>query len=157
MLDSESNQPSKFRTKNWVETIDESRGTNAFNKPIKFKTSMLRSSLCDYSDAHILLKGNISINSSAGAGAAANNTNKKVIFKNCAPFTDCISKINNTHLDNAKDIDIVVPMYNLIQYSENYSKVSGSLWQYCKDIPAVNNNDDIVDFNEVNATDSFNF
>ena len=79
------------------------------------------------------------------------------MFKNCAPFTDCISKINNTQVDNAKDIDIVMPMYNLIEYSDNYSKTSGSLWQYCKDVPAVSNNGDIVDFNRINATDSFNF
>ena len=118
---------------------------------------MLRSSLCDYSDAYILVKGNISVNNTAADGAAANNTNKKVIFKNCAPFTDCISKINNAQVDNAKDIDIVMLMYNLIEYSDNYSKTSGSLWQYCKDIPAVNNNGDIVDFNGANATDSFNF
>ena len=91
------------------------------------------------------------------ADADANNTNKKVIFKNCAPFTKCISKINNIKTDNAKYIDIVMPMYNLIEYSDNYSKTSGSLWQYCKDIPAVNNNGDIVDFNGANATDSFNF
>ena len=89
--------------------------------------------------------------------AAANDINKTVIFKNCAPFTDCISKINNTQVDNAKDIDIVMPMYNLIEYSDNYSKTSGSLWQYCKEIPAVNNDGDIVDFNGANATDSFNF
>ena len=61
------------------------------------------------------------------ADADANNTNEKVIFKNCAPFTDCISKINNTQIDNAKDIDIVIPIYNLIVYSDNYSKTSGSL------------------------------
>ena len=79
------------------------------------------------------------------------------IFKNCAPFTDCISEINNTQVDNAKYIDIVVPMYNLIEYSDNYSKTSGSLWQYCKEIPAVNNDGNIVDFNGANATDSFNF
>ena len=65
---------------------------------------------------------------------------KKVIFKNCAPFTNCISEINNTQVDNAKDIDILMPMYNLIEHSDNYSKTSGSLWQYCKDIPAVDNN-----------------
>ena len=88
---------------------------------------MLRSSLCDYSDAYILDKGNISINNTAGAGADANNTNKKVIFKNCAPFTDCISKINNTQVDNANDIDKVMPMYNLIEYSDNYSKTSNNL------------------------------
>ena len=86
LLDNASNQPSKFRTKNWVEINDESRGTYAVNKQIKFKTSMLRSSLCDYSDAYILVKGNITVNNTAAAGADANNTNKKVIFKNCAPF-----------------------------------------------------------------------
>ena len=80
-----------------------------------------------------------------------------MIFKNWAPFTRCISKINNTEIDNAQYIDIVMPMYNLIEYSDNYSKTSGSLWQYCKEIPAVNNNDEIVDFNGANATDSFNF
>ena len=116
LLDNALNQPSKFRTKNWVEITDESRGTYAVNKQIKFKTSMLRSSLCDYSDAYILVKGNISVNNTAAAGADANNTNKKVIFKNCAPFTDCISKINNTQVDNAKDIDIVMPMYNLVEH-----------------------------------------
>ena len=84
---------------------------------------MLRSSFCDYSDTYIL-KGNISVNNTA------NNTNKKVIFKSCAPFKDCISKINNTQVDNATDINIVMPMYNLIEYSDNYSKTSGSLWQY---------------------------
>ena len=82
---------------------------------------------------------------------------KKEIFKNYAPFTNCISKINNTQLDNAEYIDIVMPMYNLIEYSVNYSKTSGSLWKYCKDIPAVNNVRNIVDFNGANATDSFNF
>ena len=102
-------------------------------------------------------RGNMTVNNTADNGAAANNTNKKVIFKNCAPFTSCISKINNTQIDNAEYIDIVMPMYNLIEYSDNYSKTSGSLWQYCKDIPAVNNAGNIVDFNGANATDSFNF
>ena len=98
---------------------------------------MLRSILCDYGDAYILVKGNTTVNNTAPPGAAADNTNKKVIFKNCTPFTSCISKINNTQIDNAKYIDIVMSMYNLIKYSDNYSKISGSLWQYCKDIPAV--------------------
>ena len=73
----------------------------------------------------------------------------------CA-FTNCISEINNTQVINAKDINIVMPMYNLMEYSDNYSRTSGSLWKYCKDIPAVNNNGNIVNFNEANATDSFN-
>ena len=77
----------------------------------------------------------------------ANNTNKKVIFKNCASFTNCIIKVNNNQIDNAEYIDIIMPMYNLTEYSDNYSKTSGSLWQYCKDMPAVDNNDAIIDFN----------
>ena len=118
---------------------------------------MLRSSLCDYSGAYILVKGNITVNNTAAAGAAANNTNKKVIFKNCAPFTNCISEINNTQVDNAKYIDIVMPMYNLIEYSNNFSKTSGYLRKYCKDITAVDNDGNVVDFNGANAADSFNF
>ena len=158
LIDDTSNQPSKFRTRNWVEINDESRGAYNVNSQIKFKTTMLKSSLCDCSDAYILVKGTITVNNTAAAAAAAaNNTNKKVIFKNCPPFTNCISEINNTQVDNAKDIDIVMPMYNLIEYSDNYSKTSASLWQYCKDILPVNNNNAIVAITEDNLTDSFNF
>ena len=114
------------------------------------------SSLCDYSDAYILVKGNISVNNTETA-AAPNNVNKKVIFKNCAPFTNCRRKINNTQIDNAEYIDIVLPMYNLIEYSDNYSKTSGSLWKYCKEIPAVDDDGDIAIFNGANAADSFSF
>ena len=78
---------------------------------------MLRSSLCDYSDAYILVKGKISINNT-GTPAASTNRNEKVIFKNCAPFTNCISKINNTQVDNAEYFDIVMPMYNLIAHGK---------------------------------------
>ena len=85
MIDDASNPPSKFRTKNWVEINNESR----VNGQIKFKTTMLKSSLCDYSDAYILVKGTIAVNNTAAAGANANNIGKKVIFKNCAPFTYC--------------------------------------------------------------------
>ena len=118
---------------------------------------MVKANLCDYSDAYIPVKGTITVNSTAAADADANNTNEKVIFKSCAPFTNCISEINNTHVDNRKDIDIAVPMYNLIEYRDNYSKTSGSLWQYCKDTPAVDNNNPIINFAENNLTDSFNF
>ena len=156
--DNTLNQPSKFRTRNWIEINDESRGVYNVNSQIKLKTTMLKSSLCDYSDAYILVKGTISINNTAAQGAAANNTNKKLIFKNCGPFTNCISEINNTQIDNAKDIDIVMPMYNLIEYSDNYAKATGSLWQYCKDIPARNANDgEIITFDANNLTDSFKF
>ena len=123
--DNTLNQPSKSRTRNWIEINDESRGVYNVNSQIKFKTTMLKSSLCGYSDAYILVKGTITVNNTAAQGAAANNTNKKVIFKNCAPFTNCTSEINNTQIDNAKDIDIVMPMYNLIEYSDNYAKTTG--------------------------------
>ena len=81
LIGNASNQPSKFKTKNWVEINDESRGTYNVNSQIKFKTTMLKSSLCDYSDAYILLKGTIIINNTAAPEADANNTNKKVIFR----------------------------------------------------------------------------
>ena len=109
-----------------------------------------------YSDAYILVKGTITVNNTAVADADGNNTNKKVIFKNCAPFTNCISEINNAQVDNAKDLDIVMPMYDLVEYSDNYSKISGSLWQYFKDIPAVDNNNAIANFTDNNLTNSFN-
>ena len=112
LLDITPNQPTKFRTKNWVGVNDNTHRTYNTNSQIKFKTSMLRSSLCDYS-------GTITV---AEVAAGGGNNNIEVVFKNFAPFTDCISEINNRQIDNAKDIDIVVPMYNLIEYSNNYSK-----------------------------------
>ena len=142
LIDDTSSKLSKFRTKNWVEINDERRGTYNVNSQIKFKTTMLKYSLYDYSDAYILVKGKITI-TGAGADAAARQADERdkgVAFKNCAPFTNCISEINNTQVDNAKDIDIVMPMYNLIEYSDN-AKITGSLWQYFRDEP----NDNLAD------------
>ena len=136
LLESTSDNLSKFRTRNWVEINDESRGNYA-NSDIRFKTAMLRSNLCDYADSYILVKGTITI-TGAGDDAGerqADERNKVVTFKNCSPFTKCMYRINNTDIDNAHDIDIVMPMYNLIEYSDNYSKASGILFQYFKDIP----------------------
>ena len=115
LLNDESNQPSKFRTKNRVEINDESRG-NYTSSDIKFKTTMPRSNSCDYADAYILVKGTITITGAGNDDAAKrlDERNKVVIFKNCAPFTKCINRINIEDLDNAQDIDIVMPMYNLI-------------------------------------------
>ena len=110
--DDASNQPSKFRTRNWVEINDESR--LAYNVNSQIKTTMLKSSLCDYSDAYILVKGTIKI-TGRGADAAARQADERdkgVSFKNCAPFISCINEIDNTQIDNAKDIDIVMTMYN---------------------------------------------
>ena len=116
LINDTSNLLSKFKTKNWVEINDESRGTYNVNSQIKFKTTMLKSSLCDYSDAYILVKGKIAI-TGAGDDAVdrqADERDKGVAFKNCAPFTNCISETNNTQIDNDKDIDIVMPMYQCI-------------------------------------------
>ena len=98
---------------------------------------MIRSSLCDYSVAYILVKGTIIVPNTETQGA------------NCAPFTSCITEINNTRVDYAEDLDIVTPMYNLIEYSNVYSKTSGSLWQYYRDEPALDDNDKVTDFPEI--------
>ena len=121
LLDSASNKPSKFRTRNWVEINDESRGTYTSND-IKFKTTMLRSNLCDYADAYILVNGTITITGARDDTAArqADERDKGVTFKNCAPFTKCISRINNTDIDTAQDVDIVMSLYNLVEYKDNY-------------------------------------
>ena len=125
-----SNQPSKFRTKNWVEINDELKESYSTGSAIKFKTTKLRSSLCDYSDAYILIMGTITITGAGDNDAAKqlDERNKGVIFKNYAPFTKSISWINSTQIESAQDIDIEMPMYNFIEHSDNYSKTSGSLW-----------------------------
>ena len=123
LLDSSSNEPSKFRTRNWIKINDDSRGTYT-DPDIKFKTTILTSNLCDYADAYILVRGTITI-TGAGADAAARQAderNKSLIFKYCAPFTKFISRINNAEIDTAQNINIVKLMYNLIDYSDNYSK-----------------------------------
>ena len=129
LIDNAPNQPSKFRIKNWVEINDESRVTYNAGVQTKFKTAMLKSSLCDYDDAYTLVKWNITVDNTAAAGADVNNTNKKVIYKNYAPFTDCIREINTTDIDNSKYIDKVMVMHNLIEHCDNYSKTSVKIYQ----------------------------
>ena len=152
LIDNGSNQPSKFRTKNWIEINDLSNRAYSTSSEIRLKTTMLKYSLCDYSDAYILVKGTIKITGNAGlptgrseaqllAARQAYDRNKGAVFKNCAPFTNFKIEINNTKIDNAKDIDIVMAMYNLIEYNNNYSKTSASLWWYYKDEP----NDNLAD------------
>ena len=130
-----SNQLSKFRTKYWIEINDQSRGVQNANSDIRFQNTILRCSLCDYSDTYILVKESITTAGEVNDAAArqAHERNKGLIFKNLDPFVNCKSEINNTETDNAKDIDIVMPMYNLIEYNDNYSKTFASLWQYFKD------------------------
>ena len=112
LLQSTSDNLLKFRTRNWIEINDESKG-NYPNSDIRLKTIMLRSNLCDYADLYILLKRTITITGAGDDAAArrADERNKGLIFKNCAPFTKCISRINDTDIDNAQDIDAVMNAY----------------------------------------------
>ena len=103
----------------------ESKDKHSDESEIKFLTSSLESNLCDYSDAYILVAGNINVTDG--------DANTKVAFKNCAPFRKCRTEINETFVDNAQHINIAMPMYNLIEYSNNYSDTSGSLWQFKRD------------------------
>ena len=89
---------------------------------------MLRSDLCGFSDGYMVVKGKITVTNPNNDGY-----DKKLAFKNNAPFVSCISKINNTLIENAGDLDVVMPMYNLIEYSKDYSKTTGSFWDYYRD------------------------
>ena len=111
---------------------------------------MFKLSLCDYNDVYILVKGTISIAPLLPQAVNPNKSNKEVLFKNFASFTDCISKINNTQRYNAKDIDVVMPMYNLTKCSNNYLQASGILWQYYRDEPFLDDNGAITDFPAAN-------
>ena len=143
-------------TRNWVKIKDESCGTYSTSSQIKFKTSITRSSLCDYSNPYIRIKRTITIPNTATAGASVNNTNKKVMFKNCAPFSNCTNEINDTQVDDACDIDVVMSMYNLIEYSYIYSKTE-SLWQHYRDEPAIEIGDSIIHFPADNNSVLFKF
>ena len=131
----------RYVTKKWIEVYDQSEKNYNVNKEIRFKTSMLRSDLCDFSDAYIVVKGNLTAvkkiftdndfeapNNTAAIATATNNANnnafgeKKLVFKNNTPFINCISKINGTKIDNAEDLDVLMPLYNLLKYSKNKKK-----------------------------------
>ena len=121
----------RFITKKWIEVQSQSGSTYSTSKPIRFKTSMLRSDLCDYSDAYVWVKGTITVTD------PNNNANfdRRLTLKNNAPFISCISKIKSELVENAEDLDIVTPMYNLLDYSKKYEKNSGSLFNYYRDEP----------------------
>ena len=122
--DSQSEKLSKFVTREYVRVNSLSNTYNE-NKSIRFKTPMLRSDLCDYEDAYILVNGTIK--------NTANKKNRSLILKNNAPFISCITKINNELIENADDLDTVMPMYNLLEYSKNYKKTVGSFYNYYRD------------------------
>ena len=140
LLSSSENEHSKFATKTWYVNDAETKSGYSYENPIKFLTSSIESSLCDYFDAYILVTGNINV-----VGA---DDNTKVSLKNCAPFRKWTTEINETHIDEAEHINIVMPMYSLIEYSDNYSDNSRSLWQFKRD-EIDGDNDLTVDGNHI--------
>ena len=151
-----SDNVSKFTTRKWVEVYDHSDNDYRENKKIKFKTWMLRSDLCDYSDAYIVVKGNATLTVDRGTLPNVNAYDKKIAFKNNAPFISCISKINGELIENAEDLDIAMPMYNFLEYSKNYRKTSGSLFNYCRDEPNSSTDNDNINYSIRNFP-SFNY
>ena len=133
--DNESEKLSKFVTREYVR-INSLSNTYNENKSIRFKTPMLRSNLCDHSDAYILVKGIITV-TAPGVNNNANNIrdkrNRPIILKNNAPFVSCITRINGELIEDGDDLDIVICMYNLLEYSKNYRKTIGSLYNYYRD------------------------
>ena len=126
LLGNGSENLSKFVTREYVR-VDSLSNTYNENKSIRFKTPMLRSDLCDYADAYILVNGTIAVTAAAGANNMTEKRNKPLILKNNVPFVSCITKINNELIEDAEDLDIAMSMYNLLEYSKNYRKTIGSL------------------------------
>ena len=142
LLNASDDENSKFATKKWYVINNDSKGNYSHEDEIKFLTSSLESSLCDYSVAYILVTGNISI---------ARGNNRKAAFKNCTPFKNFRTEINNTFVDKTEHINIAMPMHNLIEYSDNYFDTSGSLWQFKRD--EKEENADLI----VNNSSSFKY
>ena len=163
----------RYVTKTWIEVYDQSGKNYSVNKEVRIKTLMLRSDLCDFSDAYIVMKGDISVdkktfaandfegpNNTAANATAANGTNnnafgeRKLVFKNNAPFINCITKINGIKIDNA--LDVVMPMYNLLEYCKNYKKTTGSLWNYYRNEPNSSTDTDNITHSIFNS-ESFDY
>ena len=155
LLDTKSDNVPRFITKKWIEVHDQAGSADDRYKPskkIRFKTSMLRSDLCDYSDAYIVVKGTITVTGNKNI----DRKNRTLTLKNNAPLISCISEIKNVLIDNAEDLDIVMHMYNLIEYSENYNKTTGSLCNYFRDEPN-NHPDDIHNADPITNSKSFEY
>ena len=150
LLNDYDNESSKFATRKWYIINDHNNGQcgrgNENDSTIKFETKVINPNLCDYSDAYILVTGNIKFTNIAA------DTN--VAFKNCAPFIRCITHINDEHVKTAENLDIIIPMYNLIEYSDNYSDSSGSLYQFKRDESPMNNDGNLLNV-ALNNSSSF--
>ena len=144
--DNESEQLSKFVTREYVK-VNSLLNTYNENKSIRFKTPILRSNLCVYSDAYILVKGTITVT----GNHPRDRQNRPFILKNNVPFISCITRINGELIEDADDLDIVMPMYNLLEYSKNYRKTVGSLYNYYRDELTTDGNDNFANRNVVNS------
>ena len=155
--DNESEELSKFVTRKYVRVNSLSNTYNE-NKSIRFKTPMLRSNLCDYSDAYILVKGTITV-TAPGANNGANNIknkrNRSLILKNNGPFVTCITRIKGELIQDADDLDIVMSMYNILEYSQNYRKTIGSLYNYYRD--ELSDDADDSNFDNIKVVNSNTF
>ena len=159
LLDTTSNNVPRFITKKWIEVHDQSRNAEdryKQSKQIRFKTSMPGSDLCDFSDAYIVAKGAITLTKTNERGII-DIRNRFLAFKNNAPFANCIiakciTHINDEHVDNADNLDIIMPFYNLIEFSDNYSDTTGSLWQFKRDESPVKNAGNPHDVSKTNSS-----
>ena len=157
--DNENEKLSKFVTREYVR-VNSLLDTYNENKSIRFKTPMLRSNLCDYSDAYILVKGKITVTALAANNGAINIRDKKnrpLILKNNAPFVSCITRINGESIEDADDLDILMSMYNLLEYSKNYRKTIGSLHNYYRDELSDDDADDDNNFDNIKVVNSNKF
>ena len=148
-MEAQNDPDNEFATRKWYVINDQNNADygegNEDSTTIKFETKIIKSNLCDYSDTYILVIGDIT--------AIGGSANTKVAFKNCAPFRKRVTHINDQHVDNADDLDIVMPIYNLNEYSNNYSDTSGSLWQFKRYEQNMNNKSPV----NVNTADSSSF
>ena len=150
LLGSESEQLSKFVTRQYVKVNNLSNTYNE-NKSIRFKTPMLRLDLCDYADAYILVNGTITV----AGNHPRDRQNRPLILKNNTPFISCITRINEELIENADDLDVVMPMYNLLGYSKNYNKTVGSLYNYHRN--GLSNDNDDNNFDNIKVVNSETF
>ena len=152
LLGDTNNESSKFATRKWYVINDQNNTdygeANENGTTVKFENQVIKSNLCDYSDAYIFVTGDIA--------AMNNDANTKVAFKNCAPFTKCITHINDENVDDADDLDIVMPMYNLIENSDNYSDTSGGLWQFKRGELPVTSTGNPDNVSTANSTSNIN-
>ena len=150
LLNDSDNESSKFSTRKWYIVTDQNNGQygrgNENDSTIKFETKIIKQNFCDYTDAYILVTGDIKV------ANVAPNTN--VEFKNCDPFTRCVTHINDEHVETTENMDIIMPMYNLIEYSDNYADSSGSLYQFKRDESPMNDAENSLNIALDNSTSS---